>query len=177
VTRALALGAAARAVAPGTPTRTDLDISAFALTDQSGQRTSFAEFRGRTVLLTFAYGHCATVCPMVVHDVLAARRTANRPELPLLIVTLDPWRDAPDRLSSLAEKWDLAPGDRVLSGSIAEVQQTLDALGIGRRRDETTGDIEHGGTVMIVDARGHVAWRLDGGWGRLGELLGRQPAS
>lgn len=177
VTRVSALAAAARVVTPGTPTRMDLDLLSVALTDQHGNRTSFAEFRGRTVLLTFAYGHCTTVCPLVVHDVLAARSVARRPEVPLVIIMLDPWRDTPDRLSSLAGQWGVAPHDRLLSGSVAEVERVLDALGIGRRRDETNGDIEHGGTVMIVDGRGRVAWRLDGGWGRLGELLARQQGS
>jgi len=46
-------------------------------------------------------------------------------------------------------------------------------LGIGRTRDEMTGAVEHGATVMLVDARGKVAWRLDGWWGGIGELLGR----
>ena len=176
VARTSAFGSASRALAPGTPTRTELNVSSVTLTDQHGHRTSFAEFRGHTVLLTFAYGHCTTVCPMVVHDVLAARTAVNRPDVPLVVMTLDPWRDAPERLASLATQWALAPGDRMLSGSITEVARALDALGIGRRRDEATGDIEHGGTVMIVDARGHVTWRLDGGWGRLRELLAEQAA-
>lgn len=43
----------------------------------------------------------------------------------------------------------------------------------GRRRNETTGDIEYGGTVMLVNSRGRVEWRIDGGWDRVGELLRR----
>jgi protein SCO1/2 len=141
------------------------------LTDQYRRRTSLAEFRGHPLLLTFAFGHCATVCPAVVHDLQAARTKANRPEVPLVVVTLDPWRDTPDRLSTIAAEWGLSPRDRILSGSVVEVEGTLDALGIGRRRDETTGNIDHGSTVMILDDRGHIVWRLDGGWGRVGELL------
>ena len=43
----------------------------------------------------------------------------------------------------------------------------------GRWRNETTGDIEHGGTMMLVNSRGRVEWRIDGGWDRVGELLRR----
>ena len=53
------------------------------------------------------------------------------------------------------------------------MEQVLDSLGIGRRRNETTGDIEHGGTVMLVSSRGRVEWRIDNGWDRVGELLRR----
>jgi cytochrome oxidase Cu insertion factor (SCO1/SenC/PrrC family) len=63
----------------------------------------------------------------------------------------------------------------VFSGSVAEVERALDALGVGRTRNGTNGDITHAGTVMVLDARGHVVWRVDGGWGRAGQLLASVP--
>ena len=170
VAKAAVRDSASRSVAPGTPQRTNLDASAITLIDQHGARLPLAAFRGRPVMLTFAFGHCATLCPTVLHDLRLARAAAAR-DLPLVIVTLDPWRDTPERLAGIARHWELADNDRVLSGSVAEVESALDQLGIGRRRDPRTGDIEHGGTVMLLDARGRVAWRLDGGWGRVRELL------
>lgn len=175
VALATALGSAQRMTAAGTLTKIDVDASGIVLSDQFGHRTAFTELPGREALLTFAFGHCATVCPTLVHDIRAARLAANRPEVPLVVVTLDPWRDTPERLPALAAQWGLAPEDRLLSGSIAEVERTLDLLGIGRRRDESTGDIAHGGTVMLLDERGHLVWRLDAGWGRVRELLARGP--
>lgn len=174
---ATGLGTAPPASSPGTPTLVDVAAPAFVLTDQRGRRTSLADFPGRPVLLTFAFGHCTTVCPTIVHDVRIARAAANRPEVPLLIVSLDPWRDTPARLPSLASGWKLGPEDRVLSGSVEEVERALDALAVGRRRNGTTGDIDHAGTVMILDSRGYIRWRLDGGWGRVKELLATMPPS
>ena len=173
VARASAVGWSQVATTPGIPRRLDVDAPAVLLTDQHGRRTSFADFRGQTVLLTFAFGHCTNVCPSVVHDLRNARRAANRLDVPLVVITLDPWRDTPDRLPSIAGAWGLSPHDRVLSGSIAEVLQALDALGIGRRRNETTGDVEHSGSVMILNERGQIAWRLDGDWHPVRDLLRR----
>jgi cytochrome oxidase Cu insertion factor (SCO1/SenC/PrrC family) len=160
----------------GTVSPVDVDVSAIVLTDQHGRHASIAPFRGRPSLLTFAFGHCVTVCPTIVHDVIAARADANRPDVPLLIISLDPWRDTPERLPSLAAGWKLGPDDRVLSGRVEEVERALNAIGIVRRRDETTGDIDHTGTVMMLDHRGYIRWRLDGGWGRVRELLGAMPS-
>jgi cytochrome oxidase Cu insertion factor (SCO1/SenC/PrrC family) len=160
----------------GTLSPVDFDASAIVLIDQHGRHTSIAPIRGRPSLLTFAFGHCVTVCPTIVHDVMAARAGANRPDVPLLIISLDPWRDTPERLPSLAAGWKLGPDDRVLSGRVEEVEQALNAIGIVRRRDETTGDIDHTGTVMMLDHRGYIRWRLDGGWGRVRELLGAMPS-
>ena len=180
----IALGArVARAWAAGGPTtieagvprRVDRAAPPISLVDQRGAVMSFADFRGRPVLLTFAYGHCSTVCPSIVHDLHVARRTAARADIPLVIITLDPWRDTPDRLPTLAEHWMLAPGDAALSGSVAEVEQALDRLEIGRRRNETTGDIDHAIAVMLLNSRGQIAWRIDGGVVDFADLLRKLP--
>lgn len=172
---ATGLGTAVTVPPEGTLTRVDIDAAPFHLTDQQGRRVSLADFQGRPALLTFAFGHCTTVCPMIVHDLRTARAAADRPEVPLLIISIDPWRDTPAQLPSIASAWGLGSEDRVFSGSVAEVEHTLDALGIGRRHDETTGDVVHSGTVMALNGRGHIVWRLDGGWGRATQLLASMP--
>jgi cytochrome oxidase Cu insertion factor (SCO1/SenC/PrrC family) len=174
VARATSPGPAQPMAVPGTPSRLDQDASTIVLTDQSGRRTPLAGLNGKRVLVSFAFGHCGTVCPTLVHDLLAARARRRHLTLPLVIVTLDPWRDTPERLPALAAQWGLGASDRILSGTIVEVEQSLDALGIARRRNETTGDIDHVGTVLLLDERGHIVWRVDGGWGRVDELLAAQ---
>ena len=174
---ATGLGKARPTIPNGGLTQVDVDGARFVLTDQQGRRTSLADFPGRPVLLTFAFGHCTTVCPTIVHEIAVARAGAKRLEVPLLIISLDPWRDTPAQLGSVASAWALGPEDRVLSGSVEEVERTLDALGVGRRRDGTTGEVDHAGTVMVLDDRGHIVWRLDGGWGRVQQLLTAMPPS
>src|SRR5262245_21578458 len=151
--------------------RIDRAAPTIALVDQRGARWALAEFRGRKAIVTFAYGHCLTVCPSIVTDVQAALRRLNRVGVPLFIVTLDPWRDTPERLPTLAEHWGLGSTDRVLSGSVADVEAVLDQVGIGRRRNETIGDVDHATTVMILDGAGKFAWRIDGGAVGVAELL------
>ena len=155
----------------GVLTRLDAVAPPVTLVDQHEQQVSLGDFRGRPALLTVAFGHCTTVCPTVVGDLMAARRSAGRNDVRLLVLTLDPWRDTPDRLPTLAEHWALAPDDRVLSGSIANVDAALDALGIARTRNETTGAVDHVATVLFLDDRGRIAWRLDGWWGGVAALL------
>ena len=156
----------------GVAHRVNRRAPAIALVDQTGARMSLADLPGAPVLVTVAYGHCATVCPSIINDLHAARRTLGRSDVPLVVVTLDPWRDTPERLPTLARHWQLQPGDRVLSGSGADVSVVLDELGIGRRRNDITGDVEHATTVLILD-RGSIAWRVDGGALAVGELLRR----
>jgi len=170
IARAGVIEPASSSSMPGVQQRMDRAVPAISLVDQHGRHTSVSEFGGRLALLTFAYGHCTTVCPSIVHDLMAARRKAGRPDIPIVVITVDPWRDTPDRLATIAERWRLEPEDRVLSGEIPDVEAALDQLGIGRRRNETTGDIDHGPTAMIL-ARGRITSRIDGGSMNLAELL------
>jgi len=156
---------------PGVVSRNLGAVPAFALTDQRGRSVTPDDLRGRPLLLTFAFGHCATVCPTIVRDVLAARADAGRSDLPIVVVTLDPWRDSPELLASVAERWRLAGEDRVLAGPVEEVNRVLDGFGISRRRDGATGNVDHQATVIGVNAEGRIAWRLDGGWAGVRDLL------
>ena len=172
VSRAYAAGRpVSRIEGGGVRTMLDIEPPATTLVDQYGQRVSLADFRGQTVLLTFAFGHCTTVCPTIVRDLIAARRASRRPDVRLVVFTLDPWRDTPDRLPYLAAHWGLGPGDRVVSGSVADVESVIDTLGIARGRNEATGTIEHAATVMLLGDRGRLVWRADGWWGGAGLLL------
>jgi protein SCO1/2 len=138
---------------------------ALALVDQLGREISLESFRGRPVIVTFAYAHCATVCPLTVSDVLAARRQIDGVLPPVLVITLDPWRDTPSRLESIAESWRLGQDKdaHVLSGPPDDVERTLNAWRVPRVRNQKTGDISHPSIVYILDAEGRIAFAVSGG--------------
>jgi protein SCO1/2 len=163
VARAQATAPAELAPTSGILRRIDREAPADPLLDQNGAATSLSKFQGERVLLTFAYGHCSTVCPSTVNDLRTARRESKADDTRIVILTMDPWRDTPERLATLTSHWKLDPGDKILSGEVRDVESVLDQLSIGRKRNETTGDIDHGATVMLLDERGKIAWRVDGG--------------
>ena len=143
-------------------TRISDPAPALALTDQTGRRLTLASLRGRPVIVTFAFAHCQTVCPLVVEDVMAARRQADGPPPAVVVVTLDPWRDTPSRLPSIADAWKLERDAYVLSGSPELVERTLNAWRIPRTRNQRNGDIIHPTVVYIVDAAGRITYAVNG---------------
>ncbi len=143
-----------------------------ALVDQHGAPFTLAVLRGRPVMVTFAFAHCQTVCPTIVRDLRTARRDARATDAAIVVVTLDPWRDAPARLPSIAAAWGLDGDDRALSGEVQAVTSVLDAWGIPHARDGRTGDITHATTVVLIDRSGRVRYRLAGDLTRAGVLLG-----
>lgn len=136
---------------------------ALALIDQSGREVTLASFRGRPVLVAFAYAHCATVCPLIVSDVIGAQRQLGDKSAAVLLVTLDPWRDTPSRLPAIASHWGVAGDAHVLSGPPDAVERTLNAWRIPRTRNQKTGEISHPSMVYVVSAEGRIAYAVTGG--------------
>lgn len=133
-----------------------------ALTDQTGREVTLESSRGRPVLVAFAFAHCQTVCPLIVADVLEARRRLGSDPPSVLIVTLDPWRDTPSRLASIAKQWGLDGDAHVLSGAPEEVERTLNGWRVPRVRNEKTGDISHPSIVYVIGGDGRIAYVVSG---------------
>jgi protein SCO1/2 len=143
-------------------TRVDDPAPALTLTDQSGRQVALESFRGRPVLVAFAYAHCATVCPLVVSEALTARDRFDRDAPVVLIVTLDPWRDTPSRLPSIATQWALSGDAHVLSGPPELVERTLSTWRVPRTRNVKTGEISHPAMVYVIGRNGRIAYALSG---------------
>ncbi|MGB2715824.1 MAG: SCO family protein [Vicinamibacterales bacterium] len=143
-------------------TRVNDASPALTLTDQHGREVSLESFRGRPVLVAFAYAHCETVCPLIVSDLLSARQQSADNPPPVLVVTLDPWRDTPSRLPSIAKQWNLQDGTHVLSGQPDVVERTLNGWRIPRVRNDKTGAISHPSLVYVIDAGGRIAYVVNG---------------
>lgn len=168
-----------------TPTRDPTDHprvdrpapTALRLTDQSGETFDLARSmdRGRPVLVTFAFAHCETVCPVLVREVLAAQRLADeagrRPAV--VVVTVDPWRDTPARLPHVAHQWGLESDAHVLSGSVDQVLAELEAWEVSISRDQLTGEVTHPAVVYVVAPDGTIAFVATGGGEYTAALVGR----
>lgn len=143
------------------------------LVDQHGAAVTLDRFRGRPLLVGFAYAHCETVCPRVVSDVLRARQAMGADAPAGLIVTLDPLRDTPSRLPAMAAQWHVDAETLVASGTVEDVDGMLDAWGVARQRDPLTGEVTHPALVIVVDADGIIRHRTTGGSELLAELVRR----
>jgi cytochrome oxidase Cu insertion factor (SCO1/SenC/PrrC family) len=150
--------------------------SSLALVDQAGEPFHLDQHLGRTVLVTFAFAHCETVCPVLVREVLEAQRLATEmgAERPAVVVlTVDPWRDPPSRLPSLARRWDLGDDAHVLSGPVDTVLAELEAWDIAIERDTRTGEVIHPALVYVLDREGQVAFVATGDGRYVAGLLAR----
>ena len=131
----------------------------FSLVDQEGTMVSLAALRGRPVVVTFVFGHCQTMCPMIVETL---KRVPPGGGLAVLLVSLDPWRDTPAALPAIARGWQLPAHVRVLTARRpADALAAADAYGVAYERNERTGDITHPGLVFVIDGDGRLAYTFN----------------
>lgn len=143
---------------PQDQARLDLPLPDFKLVDQAGRTVGPQDLKGRVTLLTFAYAHCKTICPFLVRDTLKTVRSV--PGTQAVFLTLDPWRDTPSALPTVAKGWGFGAESRLLTGEPAKVWALLKRLEVEVQRDEKTGMVDHPPLVMLVDAKGRLAYRF-----------------
>ena len=133
-----------------------------ALGDQNGATVDLAHLAGRPAVVTFAFAHCTTVCPVLVATLRRTFELRGADAPALVIVTLDPWRDTPGSLPTLAAGWgvDRLANAHVLSGEPAAVERVREAWQVPANRDTSTGMITHPGLVFVIDAQGRLAYRV-----------------
>ena len=157
---------------PTSETRLDRRVPDFGLVDQDGVTRGPSDLRGRPALITFAFGHCETLCPITVQAATRVRDRFEGPNGPrVVVVTVDPWRDTPSRLPDLADQWGLEGPDLALSGEVDAVQAALEAFGVHTERDMSNGEITHPGRILLADAGGELRYAVPADPERIEELL------
>lgn len=146
-----------------TPELVRLNVPAppFDLIDQQGRKTRNQDLQGETVLLSFAFSRCESICPGLLETLRRSIEGAPAPKPRLVIITLDPWRDTPQSLPRIAKKWKLRDGDLVLSGEPDLVQAVSQAYELVSARNMQNGDVTHQGVAYLIDETGRLIYRLD----------------
>jgi len=161
---------------PAEELRTALRPPALSLVNQRGEPIELSALGGKVVMLTAVYASCPHTCPLILAQAKRAvdeLGPAERADLRVVAVTLDPAQDSSAVLAQLAGNHGLeAPLFNLVTGEPDRVEATLDAMGVARRRDPETGVIDHANLFLLVDRGGKLAYRFS-----LGERQERWLAS
>ncbi|MCC6157238.1 MAG: SCO family protein [Deltaproteobacteria bacterium] len=149
---------------PAEELRTAFAAPGFSLTDQNGKGVDLASLRGRVVLVTAVYATCGYTCPMIMGQTkksVAELTDAQRSDLSVLAITLDPENDTPGVLAEMAKGQEIAaPLYRLVTGEPNTVNELLDRFSIARTRNPETGAIDHANLFILIDRSGYIAYRL-----------------
>lgn len=142
--------------APGAPVREGRPAPRARLTDHRARAFDPGAPQGRPVALTFVYTDCHASCPTLVSTLKAAEALVGERAL-FAAVTLDPERDTAPVLAEYAERWQLGPAWRLLTGEAAELARLRQAYQVAAER-LPSGEIAHANVVVVLDGRGRVAY-------------------
>ena len=149
---------------PAEKLRTQLRPPEFRLTNQNGNLVSPQDFRGQVVMLTAIYATCPDACPMVLaqaKNVLAGLTEAERANVHVIAVTLDPERDDPAALTLLADTHRVtAPAWNLVTGTPQQVNPVIDSLGVWRAWNAEKGRLDHSNVFLLIDRQGRLAYRF-----------------
>lgn len=157
--------AAARTAAPAAPTDDSLYQLTVPLEDQDGHAARLDRFRGHPVLVTMFYGSCPQACPLLISKMKLLEKKltpAERAELRVLLVSLDPARDTPPALKSLARLHGVDEGRWMFARTSGDHVRDLAAvLGI-KFHPLNNGAIYHSSIIVLLDGQGRMVGRSEG---------------
>jgi protein SCO1/2 len=131
-----------------------------ALTASDGSEFRLSQERGHVVVLTFGYTYCPDVCPAILGKLAQARAQLGVPasRVRVVLVTLDPVRDTPDRLRTHLDRFDTTFIG--VTGTPEAVTRVQRAYGIVAHRDGAQGSdgfpVNHSAPMYVIDHDGRL---------------------
>lgn len=127
-----------------------------ALTAHTGQPVSLHDLRGRILLVYFGYTFCPDACPATMADLAATveeLRPAQRAEVQVILISVDPRRDTPARLADYVAYF--SPSFLGMTGSEEELEAVAAPFGVyfeeGQQLDGGGYLVDHTASVFAVD--------------------------
>jgi protein SCO1/2 len=125
-----------------------LSVPDVVLTNQHAQPVSLAGLvRGKTVVVSFVFTRCTTICPPIGIQLSRLRRqlgdSAGK-DVELISISLDPAHDTPEKLREWGERFGAGPGWTLLTGAEKDIEKVLKALTVYKPAKE-----EHSPIVLI----------------------------
>lgn len=132
----------------------------FTLTGADGD-VSLSDFRGKLVVIYFGYTFCPDICPATLANVGQALRRMNESQakdVQLIMISLDPQRDTPKKLSEYVAHF--YPSFIGITGSNEKLAEVTSLYGIFYEKSagSTTENytIDHTATLLVIDREGYL---------------------
>lgn len=150
---------------PGERIRTQITPPPFRLVDQMEEGVGLDDFGGRVVIMTGVYAACATTCPEILIEtrrLLDTLPPEARARVSVVALSLNPEYESTAIMAGMASGYGFThPEFRYLNGEPALMHRVLEQLQFARVRNPQTGAIDHANLILLVDARGRIAYRFN----------------
>jgi len=132
--------------------------------DQNGKGWDWRTHRGKPRVVSMFYTSCQYICPLIVDSGKAVEHAltpAERARLGIVLISMDPKRDTPAALMTVASKRRLDPARWSLASPRPEdVRAVAGVLGV-RYRLLADGEFNHTSALVLLDADGRIVARTE----------------
>ena len=136
------------------PQPQDIDLNE--LKTSGGDNFSRESLSGHWSLIFFGFTSCPDICPITMAAMAAAERLLDEPNaFQWIMVTVDPKRDTPARLSKYVKGF--SEHFIGVTGTPERIRSLSDSLGISQVKKYTSATdygVDHSGHIVIVNPRG-----------------------
>ena len=126
-----------------------------------GTPVNLASYRGKAVFLTFIYTHCPDVCPLIashLHTALAQMSAAERSEVRIVAVSVDPHGDTPTTVGQFLKTHEMTGRMQYLIGSAGVLRTVWTRWGIAAGPQTNNPEqVAHSALIYGINAKGKVA--------------------
>jgi protein SCO1 len=130
----------------------------FTLRGSDGAELTLARYRGKVVLLSFGFTHCAAVCPVTLATLAEARRALGpiADSVQVVFVTVDPERDAPAQLKAYLAAFDAGfVGVTGHSEALAAMRKNYGVVAVKVPMADGYA-MDHTSSVFLIDREGKL---------------------
>lgn len=138
------------------------DLPDVAIETAGGTHMQFASTAGQVRIATMFYSHCPGVCPMTIETLRRIEgqlSVEQRRRLGVVLLSLDPARDSPQALRTLARERGIQSPRWVLGRTSESDARAFATAAHIRYRPLSDGSIDHSTALVLLDAQGHVVAR------------------
>ncbi|MFY9630213.1 MAG: SCO family protein [Candidatus Cybelea sp.] len=139
----------------------------FSLQSDRSAPWKLSEQRGKAVLLTFGFTHCADTCPAILARLAHATASlgARAGNVEIAFVTVDPSRDTPPVLHRFVNRFAQPGVDIVgLTGTPSQIAATETAYHVWSEKVHARKggyDVAHAAAIFVIDPNGRFHDVLD----------------
>jgi protein SCO1 len=133
-------------------------------TTQNNENLKLTHFRNKIIVAAMVFTHCESACPRIVADMQRIESSLSVKELQqviFLLISMDPERDTPTRLSEFAEEHKLNSDWTLICSNEDATMEIANVLGVKVKKLETSG-FDHSNIIHVLDREGVIVYQLNG---------------
>jgi protein SCO1 len=133
--------------------------------NEQGDKVKLAELAGKIQMVAMIYTGCDYACPRIIADLKRIEegiKTYNRNDVGIVLVTMDPENDTPEKMKAFAAKNKLDASRWTLLSSTDSNILELAALLNVKYRKESNNYISHSNIITVLNTNGEIVHQQEG---------------